>query len=600
MTDTETIQIKELNVDMIAPSTATYKNAEQGGSKIVVVGKPGCFSKGTKILMYDGTFRAVEDVQLGDLVMGDDSTPRTVLDLCSDIEEMYDVIPSKGDRYRVNKNHILSLKSTGYNDIKKGTILDITVSDFLKKSKTYQKRFKGYRAPVEFPEKEISLDPYILGYWLGDGHTDGPCITTADPEIVEYFRTYWSTKNAVVKKVGATDITYAVAGITDKQRIISPFTIELKKYGLRGHKHIPIEYKTNSRDVRLKVLAGLLDADGSYDNKGYDLVLKSEELLDDAIYLARSLGFSAYKKVVQKSCTNSPNKNHVDTYYRTFISGDCQCIPCIIPRKMAEKRNQIKDVLVTGITLEPVGKERYYGFELDGNHRFLLSDFTVSHNTGKTSLIASLLYSKKHIFPVAMAMSGTEDSNHFYRSILPSTFVFNSYDEAQVEKFVKRQKIARDHLENPWAMLILDDCTDDPALFRKPLQQGLYKRGRHWKMLYILSLQYGMDVRPVIRTNVDGVFILREPNLRNRKVMYENYGGVIPDFKLFCDILDQITNDYTALYIHNATRSNDWHDCVFWYKAPKDLPKDFKFGCPDYWNFHYARYNPDYVEPVVV
>ena len=157
--------------------------------------------------------------------------------------------------------------------------------------------------------------------------------------------------------------------------------------------------------------------------------------------------------------------------------------------------------------------------------------------TGKTWIIASLLYAKKHIFPVAMAMSGTEDSNHFYRSIFPSTFVFNNYDEEQITKFIKRQKIAKEHLENPWAVLILDDCTDDPALFRKPLQQGLYKRGRHWKMWYILSLQYGMDVRPVIRTNVDGVFILREPNLRNRRVMYENYAGIIPDFKLFCDIL---------------------------------------------------------------
>jgi hypothetical protein len=219
--------------------------------------------------------------------------------------------------------------------------------------------------------------------------------------------------------------------------------------------------------------------------------------------------------------------------------------------------------------------------------------------TGKTTLISSLLYAKKHIFPVAMAMSGTEDSNHFYRQLFPSTFVFNNYDEEQIEKFVKRQKIAKMHLENPWAVIILDDCTDDPALFRKPLQNGMYKRGRHWKMWYILSLQYGMDVRPVIRTNVDGVFILREPNMRNRRVMYENYASVIPDFKLFCDILDQITNDYTALYIHNATKSNDWKDCVFWYKA-KPIPKDFKFGSEDFWTYHYERYNPEYVDPITV
>jgi hypothetical protein len=198
-----------------------------------------------------------------------------------------------------------------------------------------------------------------------------------------------------------------------------------------------------------------------------------------------------------------------------------------------------------------------------------------------------------------MAMSGTEDTNNFYKSILPSTFVFNSYDEEQVKKFIRRQKLAKDHLENPWAIMILDDCTDDPSIFRKPLQNSLFKYGRHWVMWYILSLQYAMDLRPNIRTNIDNCFILREPNLRNRKVMYENYAGIIPDFKLFCQILDCITDDYTALYIHNATKSNDWRDCVFWYKA-KPVSPDFKFGCKEYWDFHWARYNSEYVDPATI
>lgn len=216
--------------------------------------------------------------------------------------------------------------------------------------------------------------------------------------------------------------------------------------------------------------------------------------------------------------------------------------------------------------------------------------------TGKTTLIASLLYGKRHIFPVAIAMSGSEDSNGFYRRILPSTFVYNDYDEEVVKSFIRRQKIAKEHLANPWGVILLDDCTDDPKIFNKPLQQGMYKRGRHWKMWYILSLQYAMDVRPVIRTNVDGIFILREPLLKNRKTLWENYASIIPDFSLFCDIMDQVTDDYTALYIKNDSHANTWQDCVFWYKA-KIVPKDFKFGCPEYHAFHFARYNPDYVEP---
>jgi hypothetical protein len=216
--------------------------------------------------------------------------------------------------------------------------------------------------------------------------------------------------------------------------------------------------------------------------------------------------------------------------------------------------------------------------------------------TGKSTLIASLLYSKKHIFPAGIVMSGSEDSNGFYKKIFPSTFVFNNYDEEQIKSFIRRQKIAKQHLENPWAVILLDDCTDDPRIFNNPLQQGMYKRGRHWKMWYILSLQYGMDVKPVIRTNVDGVFIMREPSLRNRRIMWENYASIIPDFTLFCDLMDALTGDHTAIYIHNTGISNDWKECVFWYKAPL-VPTDFKFGAPEYRQFHYDRYNPEYIDP---
>ena len=110
--------------------------------------------------------------------------------------------------------------------------------------------------------------------------------------------------------------------------------------------------------------------------------------------------------------------------------------------------------------------------------------------TGKTTLISSLLYAKKNIFPIGMVMSGTEDSNGYYKKIFPSTFVYNKLEEDKIEDFIKRQKIAKKHLHNPWAVLLLDDCTDDPKLFNKPLFHGLYKNGRHWKMWYILSLQY--------------------------------------------------------------------------------------------------------------
>ena len=71
------------------------------------------------------------------------------------------------------------------------------------------------------------------------------------------------------------------------------------------------------------------------------------------------------------------------------------------------------------------------------------------------------------------------------------------------------------------------------------------------------------------------------PNLKNRRALWENYASIIPDFSMFCDIMDQITDDYTALYIHNSTTSNKLDECIFYYKA-KRVPSSFKFGCNDF------------------
>lgn len=218
--------------------------------------------------------------------------------------------------------------------------------------------------------------------------------------------------------------------------------------------------------------------------------------------------------------------------------------------------------------------------------------------SGKSWLMADILYSKKHIFPVAKVMSGTEITNRFFVKMIPNTFIFTKYDEEEIKKVKKRQQLACEHLEEgKYSVFVLDDLTDDPSLLRRPIQQDLFKNGRHYNFLYLLSLQYSIDVRPSIRTSITGTFIFREPSLRNRKILYENYASIIPDFKMFCAIMDQITGDHTALYVHNSSDSNNWQDCVFWYKAKK-VPDNFKFGCEDYWRYHFDRYNPEYVDPI--
>ena len=221
--------------------------------------------------------------------------------------------------------------------------------------------------------------------------------------------------------------------------------------------------------------------------------------------------------------------------------------------------------------------------------------------TGKSTIIKSIIYAKKHILAVGQVFSGTEDSNGFFGDFFPESFIYSGLDTSDMtplENFKKRQKIARQYIEptggHSWALQVIDDCTYDTAFLKKPIIKEFYKNGRHFSMLHILSLQYCLDIKPDIRVNINGVFILRESRLDIRKKLYENYGGCIPSFDMFCQIMDALTTDYTAIYINNMSVSNKIEDNVFYYKAnPNAIPKDWKFGCKEFWQFHNERYMND-------
>lgn len=217
--------------------------------------------------------------------------------------------------------------------------------------------------------------------------------------------------------------------------------------------------------------------------------------------------------------------------------------------------------------------------------------------SGKSTIIKSIIYAKKHILAVGQVFSGTEDSNGFFGEFFPESFIYNGLDTSDMtplENFKKRQKIARQYIEptggHSWALQVIDDCTYDTTFLKKPIIKEYYKNGRHFSMLHILSLQYCLDIKPDIRVNINGVFILRESRLDIRKKLYENYGGCIPSFDMFCQIMDALTTDYTAIYINNMSVSNKIEDNVFYYKAnPNAIPKDWKFGCKEFWQFHNER-----------
>jgi hypothetical protein len=207
--------------------------------------------------------------------------------------------------------------------------------------------------------------------------------------------------------------------------------------------------------------------------------------------------------------------------------------------------------------------------------------------SGKSVLIKHLLYAKKHVIPTGLVISGSEDSNKFYSGLFPDLFVYEKYKKDVVENFIKRQKLAKEHLPNAWSVLVMDDCMDDVKIFNDPLLQGLFKNGRHWNMLAVFANQYVFDFKPSIRTNIDGVFIFRDPNKANREKIYKNFASIVPSFDIFCQLMNELTTDHTCIYINNQIQSNEWTDAVFYFKA--DHVPDFRFGCDDYLQFAETR-----------
>jgi len=367
---------------------------------ILLWGPPGsgkCLGIDTPIMMFDGSVKKVQDVKVGDLLMGDDSTQRKVLSLAAGTEQLYEVSQVNGDSYVVNESHILSLKRNQIGKrsrVRKDTFKDISVKDYLETTNNFKYRFKGYKVPVEFATKPITLDPYFIGLWLGDGTTGKTSITTPDNEIVEYLYELASNFNLNINiyeseqmgKSAQYDITSGMPTHPGANAIRN----ELKKLNIFTNKHIPEVYLKNSRDIRLRLLAGLLDSDGHLCKNCFEFSNINKQIIDGICYLAKSLGF----RILVTKRTIDTNFKKDCLHWRVNISGHTDTIPTKILRKQATRRKQIKDPLNTGITLKKLEVGDYYGFEIDGNKRFLLGDFTVTHNTSTLQILISKIIKK--------------------------------------------------------------------------------------------------------------------------------------------------------------------------------------------------------------
>ncbi len=374
------------------------KGGPGAGDLAVVVAQSSfgkCFAKGTKIRMFDNSIKNVEDICVGDKIMGWDGKSRNVSSLANGIEQMYEIQQQYGDNYIVNESHILCLKPTN-NYLKNYPTLtnekvNITVKEYLKQSNTWKKNHKGYSSEIKYASQVITIDPYFLGLWLGDGNKSMTQVCGTDEIIGKYIQQYAEKLNLKFStREDKNKVKYW--NIVETQGKINFLRKQFENYSLFYNKHIPNEYLYNSKEIRLKLLAGLIDSDGYLEKKvkqNFEISQKDYTLARQIFLLCRSLGF---KTSIRKKKINFHEKEFI--IYTVRISYNTHIIPTLLERKKALP--SIKGATTNLSSVKVIKKEigEYFGFTLsdkDPDRMFLLEDYTVVHNTAYLTALARYL-----------------------------------------------------------------------------------------------------------------------------------------------------------------------------------------------------------------
>lgn len=211
--------------------------------------------------------------------------------------------------------------------------------------------------------------------------------------------------------------------------------------------------------------------------------------------------------------------------------------------------------------------------------------------TGKSMLVQDLLHNfrnspdnLKRAIPVGKVISSTEHASPFYSKMIPRVLIEGEYSKEKIAQILEIQKkrtrdvnLNKKPAISGSAFLILDDCLHEAGSWKKDKNiMDIFYNGRHYNLLFLLTMQYPLGIPPSLRTNIDYTFILREPIKRNKKIIYENFAGMFDTFEDFCKALDSITENFGCMVIDNTSRSNKISDQVFYYRAQNRDKENFK------------------------
>ena len=371
---------------------------------IFVVATAGCLAPDTMVKMHDGRDKMAMYVGVGDELMGPDGGPRLVLSTASGEDDMYRVIPKTGKPFICNSSHILTLYSHHT-----GKISDFPISKFI--DAPHKKLMYSIVRPeggINYETKDVPVDPYLVGLWYAGGAqfdmSDTICFTidSHSHNVLEYLRHGTELGEPIMESVVSgtkrlkrgfiPDVKLYFADTSPNGNSSSGAIIQyLINYNKRNLYQIPHEYLHNDRANRLKLLAGIMDALRFWPNQeNVRFQCRRENVthvLNQLYDLVFGLGYEMWETTY-----NVNKKWSVIITTPVDKIGEIPHLSEHVGQLRAPKRPMTKRKCHrTHFDIEPIGQGKWYGFSVNKDHRFLLSDYTITHNSGKTTTSCWLL-----------------------------------------------------------------------------------------------------------------------------------------------------------------------------------------------------------------
>ena len=223
--------------------------------------------------------------------------------------------------------------------------------------------------------------------------------------------------------------------------------------------------------------------------------------------------------------------------------------------------------------------------------------------SGKSWVVRAIMMHFNKI-PCGVVIAPTDRMNSFYNDFFPDTYIHYQYQSKIITKILDRQtqmidkQIAKKkqgkHLDAR-TFIIMDDCLGDKKSWVRdaPILELLFN-GRHYQIMYILTMQFALGITPELRSNFDYIFLLKAEFISEQKKLFDHYAGMFPNFDSFRQVFNTLVGDFGSMVIDNRCRATNPLERLFWYKAPDLSNTKCIIGCKQFRMFHENNYNKDW------